>query len=96
MIQTHGLNDNMTVLNQTARELHLDTGAGEDDVKVNSSAIDRFFAALGDANDQLTFQGNRFRSTVDLDGGPGSADRLSELNNTFMNLHRRRAFELFG
>jgi hypothetical protein len=96
MIQTHGLNDNVTVLNQTARELHVDAGAGEDDVTVTSSAIDRFFAALGDANDQLTFRGNRFRSTVDLDGGAGGADRLSELNNTFLALHRRRGYELFS
>jgi PKD repeat protein len=95
LIQTHGQGDKVTVGNQTAFQLHVDTGAGEDEVNVTSSAMDRFFALLGDSNDALTFRGNRFRSTVDLDGSAGDADRLSEQNNTFLAIHRRRGFEVF-
>jgi hypothetical protein len=75
--------DLITVQNQTASVLQMNTGAGTDAIEVRSSALDRFFAQLGDDNDSLTIRGNLSRLETSLDGGTGAFDRLLDLGNSF-------------
>jgi hypothetical protein len=86
--------DLVTVRNQTTSLQQINTGAGRDTVDVRSSAFDRFFAVLGDGDDELTVRGNLSRLETDFDGGPGSADRLLDLGNSFFGAFRTRGFEL--
>jgi hypothetical protein len=88
--------DSVTVRNESQTRLNIDTGSGADTVDVRASALDRFFAALGDDNDSLTIFGNLVRLETDLDGGAGLSDRLSDQGNDFRGTVRRRNFELFG
>jgi hypothetical protein len=88
--------DTVTVLNETQGRLNIDTGSGNDTVDVRSSAFDRLFASLGEDDDELTLFGNLFRFEVDLDGGPGGADRLRDLGNDVRGALLTRNFELFG
>ncbi len=88
--------DTVTVRNESDSQLTIDTGAGEDTVEVRSSAFDRFFALLGDDNDQLTMFGSLFRAEMSRDGGPGLADRLRDQGNSIQGSSRTRNFELFG
>jgi uncharacterized repeat protein (TIGR01451 family) len=88
--------DTITVLNQTASLLVIDSGAGNDTAEVRSSAFDRFFAIMGDDDDQLTIFGNLFRFEMDLDGGNGLVDRLLNQGNDVRGAARARNFELFG
>jgi hypothetical protein len=85
--------DALTVQNQTAARLQVNTGAGSDAVEVRSSVLDRFFAVLGDDNDQLTARGNLLRLETSLEGGLGGSDRLLALGNRFFGPHRARGFE---
>jgi hypothetical protein len=55
--------------------------------------LDRFFAVLGDDNDQLTARGNLLRLETSLEGGLGGSDRLLALGNRFFGPHRARGFE---
>jgi hypothetical protein len=87
-------NDRVTVRNQTTKHLQVEGGAGADEADVQSSAFDIFFATLGSENDVLTIRGNLVQLETDLDGGPGEADRLIDLGNTFRGASRRRGFEL--
>jgi hypothetical protein len=86
--------DTITVNNHTAGLLTIDSGADDDTVEVRSSAFDRFFARLGDGDDELTLFGNLFRIEVDLDGGAG-ADRLIDQGNDVRGALRIRFFGLF-
>jgi hypothetical protein len=95
-INTGAGGDTITIRNETQGRLNIDTGSGDDTVDIRSSAVDQFFAALGDDNDELTLFGNRLRIEADLDGGPGSADRLIDLGNDARGDVRQRNFELFG
>ncbi|MEX2138936.1 MAG: Calx-beta domain-containing protein [Pirellulales bacterium] len=88
--------NSVTIRNETTARLNIDTGTGADTVDVRSSALDRFFAILGEDDDQLTLFGNLLRLEADLDGGPGSADRLRDLGNDVRGAFRTRNFELFG
>jgi hypothetical protein len=94
-IITGGGADSVTVRNETQARLNIDTGSGADTVDVRASALDRFFAALGDDNDSLTIFGNLVRLETDLDGGAGSSDRLLDQGNDLRGAVRRRNFELF-
>jgi hypothetical protein len=87
--------DTITVTNHTAAQLTIDSGADNDTVEVRSSAFDRFFARLGDGDDQLTLFGNLFRIEADLDGGAG-ADRLIDQGNDVRGVLRTRFFATFG
>ncbi len=88
--------DTVTVRNETQGRLNIDTGSGNDTVDVRASAFDRLFASLGEDDDELTLFGNLLRIEADLDGGPGSADRLRDLGNDVRGALRTRNFELFG
>jgi hypothetical protein len=57
-IATGDGNDRVTVRNQTTNRLVIDDGAGDDDVDVQASAFDQFFAQLGRNNDRLTVRAN--------------------------------------
>jgi hypothetical protein len=87
--------DTITVRNHMAGQLTVDSGAGGDIVEVRSSAFDRFFASLGDGDDELTLFGNLIRVEADLDGGAGG-DRLIDLGNDVRGALRIRFFGLFG
>jgi hypothetical protein len=89
-------NDQVTIRNQTTKHVLIEGGSGADDVDVQSSAFDRFFAALGTENDELTVRGNLVQFETDLDGGAGDGDRLLDLGNTFRGASRRRGFELLS
>jgi hypothetical protein len=95
-INTGAGDDTVTVRNETEGRANIDTGSGDDTVDVRSSAVDRFFALLGEDDDQLTLFGNLLRLEADLDGGPGSADRLLDLGNDVRGALRTRNFELFA
>jgi hypothetical protein len=95
-INTGAGDDTVTVQNETQVSATIDTGSGDDTVDVRSSAVDRFFALLGDDDDELTLFGNLLRIEADLDGGAGSADRLIDLGNDVRGTLRTRNFELFG
>jgi uncharacterized protein DUF4394 len=95
-INTGAGSDTITVRNQSASLLVIDSGAGNDTVETRSSAFDRFFAIMGDEDDQLTLFGNLFRFEMDLDGGNGIVDRLLNLGNDTRGAARARNFELFG
>ena len=86
--------DLITVQNQTAGVLQVNTGAGNDAVEVRSSAFDRFFAQLGDDNDTLTVRGNLSRFETVLDGGNGAFDRFLDLGNSFFGAFVKNGFEL--
>jgi hypothetical protein len=94
-VNTGGGSDNVTVRNHTAVRLNIDTGDSSDVVDVQASAFDRFFAVLGDGDDQITVRGNLSRFETDLDGGAGS-DRLLDLGNDFRGACRKRNFETFS
>ena len=72
----------------------IDTGAGEDEVDVEASAFDRFFAQLGDDNDRLTVRANLVRLETALNGGAGAADRLLNEGNDFRGAFSTSGFEL--
>jgi hypothetical protein len=95
-INTGAGDDEVTVQNETAGRSNIDTGSGDDIVDVRSSAVDQFFALLGDDDDELTLFGNLVQIEADLDGGAGSADRLIDLGNDVRGELRTRNFELFG
>jgi len=95
-ILTGGGADSVTVRNETQAQLNIDTGSGADTVDVRASALDRFFAALGDDNDSLTIFGNLIRQETDLDGGAGGSDRLLDQGNDLRGTVRNRNFELFS
>jgi hypothetical protein len=96
VINTGSGADSVTVRNETQVQLNINTGSGADVVDVRASAFDRFFAALGDDNDELTIFGNLIRQETDLDGGAGGGDRLRDLGNDLRGVVRQRNFELFG
>jgi hypothetical protein len=95
-INTGAGDDTVTVRNETQVRANIDTGSGGDTVDVRSSAVDQFFAVLGDDDDELTLFGNLLRLEADLDGGAGGADRLIDLGNDVRGTLRTRSFELFG
>jgi hypothetical protein len=88
--------DSITVRNETQGRADIDTGSGDDTVDVQSSAVNQFFALLGDDDDELTLFGNLVQIEADLDGGAGTADRLIDLGNDVRGELRTRNFELFG
>jgi hypothetical protein len=96
-INTGAGDDTVTLRNETQARANIDTGSGDDTVDMRSSAVDLFFARLGDDDDALTLFGNLLRIETDLDGGAGSADRLIDLlNNDVRGTIRTRGFELFS
>jgi hypothetical protein len=95
-IITGGGTDSVTVRNETQTQLNINTGSGADTVDMRASALDRFFAVLGDDNDTLTIFGNLIRIETDLDGGAGGSDRLLNLGNDLRGTVRQRNFELFS
>jgi hypothetical protein len=64
-------------------------------VDVQQSAVDQFFADLGDGNDELTVFFNLVRVSADLDGGPGT-DTLLQQGNDVRGSLTTRNFELFS
>jgi hypothetical protein len=95
-VNTGSGNDSITVRNESQGRANIDTGSGQDTVDVRGSAVDQFFALLGDDDDSLTLFGNLLRLEADLDGGAGIADRLVNLGNDVRGAIRARNFELFS
>ncbi|MEX2140303.1 MAG: cadherin-like domain-containing protein [Pirellulales bacterium] len=88
--------DEVTIRNETQGRLNVNTAGGNDVVDIQASAVDQFFADLGDGDDELTVFFNLVRVSADLDGGPGSADRLLQQGNDIRGTLESRNFELFS
>jgi len=78
--------DNLTAKNPTAKkDLALDSGTGNDTVKIVDSWFRDLSVNLGGGDDGLLFTGNRADGTCNLNGGAGR-DAVESRNSAFRNL----------
>jgi hypothetical protein len=72
-----------------ADQLNLQTGGGDDEVKIENSRFKRFNVRTGGGEDDLTIRKSRSTQYAYLDGGDGGAD-FSHRGNVWRGLVKRR------